>query len=129
MGGNLTTKTFVDNPFSDDPADSAIVAQGRVALTARYLNINGLIQSGVQTLTLRVDESFAPVGTTSLLDTEGEPVAGISFGLGGAPIDGYFDAEQQTIVVDEIVAKGGEIVVAGQILSTGQGNSESLTAT
>ncbi len=38
---------------------SSIVAQGRVAVTARYLNINGLIQSGVNTITLHVSADFS----------------------------------------------------------------------
>ncbi|MBW1683418.1 MAG: hypothetical protein JRJ83_18770 [Deltaproteobacteria bacterium] len=36
-------------------------------------------------------------------------------------MDGYFDARKQAIVVDEILPEGGEIVLAGRILSTGNG--------
>jgi hypothetical protein len=98
-----------------------VVAQGRVVVTARYLNINGLIQSGVQTMTLHVGPEFVGTTTGSLLGNDGRPLAGIDFGDDGVPVDGYFDAEKQAIVVDEIVSKGGEIVLAGQILSTGNG--------
>ncbi|MFO7616922.1 MAG: hypothetical protein R6V75_06695, partial [Bacteroidales bacterium] len=118
--GNLP-KTYDENPLELDPWSGAVLAQGRVAVTARYLNINGLIQSGVQTIALYVDESFAPAGTTSFLDNDGRPLAGISFGADRVPVDGYFDARKGAIVVNEIIPKGGTIDLAGQILSTGNG--------
>ncbi|MBN2437042.1 MAG: hypothetical protein JXL20_00400, partial [Deltaproteobacteria bacterium] len=119
--GTLTPKTYNENPFTVDPWSGAVLAQGRVAVTARYLNINGLIQSGVQTITLYVDASFAPTETTSFLDKVGRPIAGISFGADRVPVDGYFDARKGAIVVNEIIPKGGVIDLAGQILSTGSG--------
>jgi Ca2+-binding RTX toxin-like protein len=118
--GNLP-KTYDDNPFDVDPWSGAVLAQGRVAVTARYLNINGLIQSGVQTITLYVDASFAPTETTSFLDKDGRPIAGISFGADRVPVDGYFDVQKGAVVVNEIIPKGGTIDLAGQILSTGNG--------
>jgi Ca2+-binding RTX toxin-like protein len=123
QAGTSKLAEFAQNPFIGpiDPWDSAVLSQGRVAVTARYLNINGVIQSGVQTITLHVDESFAPAGTTSFLDDDGTPIAGISFGTDRVPVDGYYDAQKQAIVVDEIVPKGGRIDLAGQILSTGNG--------
>ncbi len=121
--GNLTTKTYDNNPFIDsiDPWSSSILAQGRVAITARYLDVNGLIQSGVQTITLHVGQDFAPSGTTLFLDDDGNPLQGISFGTDRVPVDGYFDAQKQAIVVNEIVPQGGRIILAGEILSTGNG--------
>jgi Ca2+-binding RTX toxin-like protein len=123
QAGTLKRSDFPQNPFTGaiDPRDGGVLSQGRVAVTAKYLNINGVIQSGVQTITLYVDESFAPGGTTSFLDDDGAPIAGISFGTDRVPVDGYFDAQKQAIVIDEIVPKGGRIDLAGQILSTGNG--------
>jgi len=125
QAGTLKRETYPEdeNPFESviDPRDGGVLSQGRVAVTARYLNINGVIQSGVQTITLHVDESFKPSGTTSFLDDDGDPIAGIGFGTDRVPVDGYFDAQKQAIVVDEIVPKGGRIDLAGQILSTGSG--------
>jgi hypothetical protein len=101
---------------------SKVVAQGRIAITARYLNINGLVQSGVDTVTLKVDNTFQGTVTgSSLLDASGKPLTGISFGADGAPVKGYFDAQQQAIVVSDIAPQGGEITIAGNILSTGNG--------
>ena len=48
------------------------------------------------------------------------PWPGITFG-DGIPVDGYWDAANQRIVIEEIVPQGGEIVLAGQIISTGNG--------
>jgi hypothetical protein len=105
----------------DTPRRSAIVAQGRVVVTAESLNVNGLIQSGVQALTLHVAPTFTATSTSSLLDQDGNPLPGISFGQDGVPVDAWFDAAEQAIVVDDIVARGGEIILAGKILSTGNG--------
>ena len=55
------------------------------------------------------------------MDDDGNPLPGISFGAEGVPVKGYFDAEKQAIVVDDIVPQGGRIVLAGRILSTGNG--------
>ena len=123
QAGTLKTAIYGENPFTGaiDPWDGALLSQGRVAVTARYLDINGVIQSGVQTISLHVDEGFAPAGTTSFLDNDGNPIAGVSFGTDRVPVDGYFDAQKQAIVVDEIVPQGGRIDLAGQILSTGNG--------
>ena len=63
---------------------SRVIAQGRIAITARYLNIDGLEQSGVQTVTLHVGATFRGTATgSSLLDATGRPLAGISFGADG----------------------------------------------
>ncbi|HYR14149.1 MAG TPA: hypothetical protein VEQ67_08020, partial [Mycobacterium sp.] len=103
--------------------ESRILAQGKIAITARFLNVNGLIQSGVQTVTLHVDgTNFHPGGTTSsLLQANGSPLTGISFGADGVPVKGYFDAEHQAIVVNDIAPDGGNVILAGQLLSTGNG--------
>jgi len=102
--------------------DSRILAQGKITITARFLNINGLIQSGVDTITLYIDDTFNPGNqTVNFTDDDGNTLAGISFGADGVPVDGFFDAARQAIVLEEIVPQGGEIVLAGQILSTGNG--------
>ena len=108
------------NGGSDPTAPSKIVAQGRIAITARFLNINGLVQSGTDTIAMEIAADFvAPTETTSFRDSNGEFLTGISFGADGIPIDGYWDAQQQAFVLEELVPQGGEIIIAGQILSTG----------
>ncbi|MHC4993378.1 MAG: hypothetical protein ACYTGC_20625, partial [Planctomycetota bacterium] len=102
--------------------ESKIVAQGSVVVTARFLNINGRIQSGVDTVEIKIDDSFvAPRQTQSFLDDDGNALRGISFGSDDVPVAGFFDAERQALVLGDIIPKGGEIILAGQILSTGGG--------
>jgi len=105
-----------------DTNESRILAQGRISITARYLDINGLIQSGVDTITLEIADTFvAPSSTQPLVDDDGTPLDGVSFGPYDVPVDAYWDSTKKAIVVEEIVPKGGTIIVAGQILSTGNG--------
>ena len=105
-----------------DSDTSMILAMGSVTVTARYLNINGLIQSGVDVVTLDIASNFNPGNTTvNFTDDDGNVLPGISFGADNVPVDGYFDAEKQAIVLDEIVPQGGKVTLAGQIFSTGNG--------
>ncbi|MFV2066406.1 MAG: hypothetical protein ACC645_05460, partial [Pirellulales bacterium] len=118
--------TFSDGTRTLDAAiardESKILAQGRIAITARFLNIDGLIQSGGDTIEFDVASTFVPPAhTTNFVGGDGNTLAGISFGGDGVPIDGYWDAGRKAIVLDDIEPDGGEIIVAGQILSTGNG--------
>ena len=129
--------TFADATFDDGQQtlaqaivrdESKVLAHGRIAITARYLNIDGLVQSGVDSIQLEVAADFQPPEFTSSLTAEGtnqyvpgEPLPGISFGTEGVPVAGYWDATRQAIVLEDIEPQGGEIIVAGQILSTGHG--------
>ena len=104
--------------------ESSILAQGRIGITARFLNIDGLIQSGVDTIKLRIDSNFRPGNRiVTFTDDDGKTLPGIRFGDSGdiqVPLDGYFDPEQG-IVLEDIVPSGGTIILAGQVLSTGNG--------
>ncbi|MGB0360743.1 MAG: hypothetical protein ACPGEF_04970, partial [Endozoicomonas sp.] len=89
---------------------SQIVSMGKITLAARYLNINGLIQSGVNTVYLEIDENFR--GGSKNLDLsnkKGQAIAGISFANPNdisnvkVPVDGYWDAVRQAIIIDNIV--------------------------
>ncbi len=120
----VTTNLGLNTAIAD--SRSAIVAQGDISITARYLNINGLIQSGVETITLNVAAGFNPGRTTeALIDASGNPLAGLSFTSDASqtsiPVNGYFDAANNSIVIRELYPQGGHITLAGQILSTGGG--------
>ncbi|KPJ80692.1 MAG: hypothetical protein AMJ58_07790, partial [Gammaproteobacteria bacterium SG8_30] len=126
-GGSGTLIEKTNRPASIEAAigdeESKIVAQGSVVVTARFLNINGRIQSGVDTVEIKIDaDTFvAPGQTQSFLDDDGNALPGISFGTDDVPVAGFFDAERQALVLGDIIPKGGEITLAGQILSTGGG--------
>ncbi|MEQ1825678.1 MAG: right-handed parallel beta-helix repeat-containing protein [Pirellula sp.] len=102
---------------------SKILAQGDITITARFLNVNGLIQSGSDYIEFSVDSDFAPPATTTnFTDDQGKnTLPGVSFGTAGVPIDGYWDATRQAFVLEEIAPEGGKIRLAGQVLSTGNG--------
>ncbi len=117
---NDGTPSTLDAAIARD--ESKILAQGKITITARYLNIDGLIQSGVETIEFDVASNFVPPAFTSnFTDDDGSLLAGISFGSDGVPIDGYWDSARNAIVLEDIEPDGGQIVVAGQILSTGNG--------
>ena len=122
---NVAVDPQLDEAIARD--ESRILAQGRITITAKYLNINGLIQSGTDNVRVDIAANFvAPTVTTSLVDGEGVPLAGITLGdpttlADDIPIDGYWDAANNRIVIEEIVPQGGEIILAGQIVSTGNG--------
>ncbi|MGB0600487.1 MAG: LVIVD repeat-containing protein, partial [Rubripirellula sp.] len=101
---------------------SIIRALGSVDITAQFINVNGLIQSGSPDLVLNIQEGFAPAAFTSLADEDGNPVAGVDFGTQDQiPVDAFFDPSKNKITVKEIKASGGKINLTGRILSTGYG--------
>jgi hypothetical protein len=120
-------------PDAIDGDESSIIANGRILITARYLNVNGLIQSGVDSVDLTIDPTFNPLDAIDgFTDDDGVLIDGISFGVdsegieirGGAfnPIvSGYFDPTTESIVIGDINPRAGSINLAGQILSTGNG--------
>ena len=102
--------------------ESKILAQGRITITARFLNVNGLIQSGVTDIEFDVAANFTPPELVSnFTDESGDLLPGISFGTDGVPIDGYWDPSRQAFVLEDIEPEGGQITIAGQLLSTGNG--------
>ncbi|MFM1904801.1 MAG: hypothetical protein RLZZ440_2701, partial [Planctomycetota bacterium] len=118
------TKTVADLRSSLLTGTSAIVSAGRIAINARYLNVNGLIQSGVAEYSLTVAEDFAPARSTALVRAAGGGIDGISFGTVAnvsIPLAGYANLGTKTIELDPIRARGGDISLTGQIVSTGGG--------
>ncbi|MEH6442872.1 MAG: LEPR-XLL domain-containing protein [Oceanospirillaceae bacterium] len=108
--------------------NSQILSMGKITITARHLNVNGLIQSGVNTIALTIDANFyGGRNNVDLSNKKGQSIAGISFANPGSPgnvkvpVSGYWDADRKAIVVEDILASGGEVVIAGQVISTGNG--------
>jgi len=101
-----------------------IFSRGDININALYLNINGKIQSGAPDLILEVDSTFDPAVSTSLVDANSNPIAGITYAsVGSVPIviPGYADTNTQTIKVYDINSGGGNVTLTGQLLSTGAG--------
>ncbi len=130
-------------------SNSRILSQGRIAITARYLDVNGLIQSGVESVSFNVSSTWQPpdrsgsfkefqdvvADPTGLLDPDavscnciigsggslGDFFNGIDFGPESVPLNGSWDNNQKAFRLGKIVPDGGEIIIAGEILSTGNG--------
>lgn len=104
-------------------AKSAVIfSMGAIDINARYLNLDGVIQSGVDNIELTIEESFNPGKSTNFTDAQGNLVAGLKMGGAGlASITGSFDAVSGTILLDDIKPIGGVINLTGTIVSTGYG--------
>ncbi|MFM1856240.1 MAG: hypothetical protein RLZ83_1549, partial [Pseudomonadota bacterium] len=101
---------------------SQVFAQGEININARYLNVNGLIQSGVDAIDLTITEDFRPTASGNFTDAQGNLLPGIVFGAGGfESVDGYFDADRGLILLDPIKPTAGVVNLTGQIVSTGAG--------
>ena len=112
--------TGLESSINED--ESKILALGEINITARYLNVNGLIQSGTDQVEIEIASTFNPGSrTVSFRDEKKNLLPGISFGNANIPVDGYFDVAIGKIVIEDIAPAGGEITIAGQILSTGNG--------
>ncbi len=121
--------------------NSRIVSQGRISITARFLNINGLIQSGVDSVDMSIAADFVPPNFLTTLTDYADKVAnftpdpeiqneqprtpsnipGVTFGADNIPLDVTWNPQQKAFLVGKIDPDGGEIIIAGQILSTGGG--------
>lgn len=122
--GAINERQAPDHLFEAfEDAEGRLIAAGNITVTARYLNLNGLVQSGLDSIELTVDETFAAGSTNSnLSDDNGNPVAGVSFGAADIPsVSAYYDSSRGAIVVEPIELRGGNIVLAGQIFNTGIG--------
>ena len=129
--GNTQTESYTVSEVSGlnsaiNSSSSSITALGAVYVSARYLNINGLIQSGTTNYAMTVNSDFSPNSTVTLSDPSVS--SQISFG-GAIPLDGYFDRSRNSIVLDDIKPIGGKVTLVGQILSTGGGKSEQQVVT
>ncbi len=120
---------------------SRVMSQGRIAITARYLNINGLIQSGVDAIDMNITNAFVPPTYLTTLSDLADKVSGfvpktsapmfearqpaaipgISFGIDNVPLNVTWNPVDKAFYVGRIDPDGGEIIIAGQILSTGGG--------
>ncbi|MEP0981787.1 Ig-like domain-containing protein [Leptolyngbya sp. FACHB-17] len=125
--GSATTGSSSVDPSSA----SSITASNNVFINARYLNINGVIQSGM------------PDRSLTLSDTLNSTIFGFKFSydlarmFGGTPstkyltlstdtdgtgIDAKYNAETNRIELDNVSIEGGYMQLTGHILSTGDGN-------
>ena len=123
------TANEASNPASATSAlvtntSGATIAGNNVFLTARLLNINGIVQSGIEnheltleedmavegggTLASRIGDGSSDVGWMTLLDDSGDPLS----------IEVQYDADTGRLIIDEVATRGGLIKITGHIIST-----------
>lgn len=109
------------NAAGYDPG--TFIAGNNLVASARYLNINGTIQSGIADWSVVIDEA-----AMSLIDSNrpANPVAGewvrITDSDPSEGIIGFrYDYANERIVLDEVDVAGGYMELTGEIMSTGGG--------
>jgi len=121
--GNTLTLSYVDTfrHIGGDPRaggfGGTLVAGNNVIASARYLNINGTIQSGIADWSLHLDANDREriqnaSGDVKLRDRDNEA---------GTPAVIY-DASEDRIVLEGVEVKGGYMELSGQIMNTGRGD-------
>lgn len=128
-------------PFSYiDPEDSGYIAGGNIYLySANALNITGRVESGTTDYELIIDEAFDSVLdlalNTSGYFTDDVPIVfdpNLSYSLGNEVTTGgtqlvtgnvslRYDIDNERLIVDPVIAKGGYIELVGKVVSTGGG--------
>ncbi|MEN6412388.1 MAG: hypothetical protein ABFC84_06420, partial [Veillonellales bacterium] len=112
------------------------IAGNNVYLSARYLNINGTIQSGIPDwdvtldtdLNARIDslkQQWIAAGKPSMSNSASLTSYRLSDG-GNGKILAYFNPETNQIVLDAVKVQGGYAELSGIILNTGGGNIKVL---
>ncbi|WP_237708081.1 hypothetical protein [Oceanicola sp. S124] len=122
---NTDVKATIDAAIAATAASSAVVANGMISIVATYVNVNGLIQSGVTEASITIDENFvAPTYDTSLSGEDGQAINGVTFGeINGTavPVTGRWDSAEQAFILDDMVFSGGRVEITGNVISTGGG--------
>lgn len=126
VGGDPAANNSGSN-LTPPAAGSGVVAGNNVIISAQYLNINGLIQSGVANWTANIQDNLqlkTRIDTGRLLYQLGLGDAIISLQATDARTGalGYgYDFRSESIVLDAVEVAGGYMELTGYILSTGNG--------
>ncbi|GAA0792871.1 leukotoxin LktA family filamentous adhesin [Marinobacterium sediminicola] len=106
-------------------ASGATVAGNSVIISARYINVNGLVQSGIPNWNLTISAGDATVMSQARTDFNngaGEELVRIRESDPLSGTIGYrYDARNDRIVLDSVDVSGGYMELTGKIISTGNG--------
>ncbi|NGP18574.1 calcium-binding protein [Devosia aurantiaca] len=107
---------------------NAIMA-GQISITAEYINLNGLIQSGSATYQIDINSDVsAEIETIKRGLADGS----ISGGLieltkaGGVGFKAFWDSENNRVVLQEFRTPAGSITITGKLMNTGNGEIKAL---
>ena len=113
--------------LNQSPDENSMIYGDRVYIDAEYINLNGIVQSGQQDITLNLTQAnieaakissnvtASSVGLVKLTDLSNR-----FFGV-------YWDTQNQRILIDEVRASGGDIELRGHLLNTGKGEVRLLS--
>ncbi|MEJ2723028.1 MAG: hypothetical protein P8175_00020 [Deltaproteobacteria bacterium] len=140
--GNAASNTSINNALYNSPPGENIITGMNVFISAKYLNINGTIQSGMpeRQVTIARSEENAINGAEEAANWWRFGYKGYAelwvnmYGLSTQDyryfklpadaddnIDVYYDAELDRLELEPVQVEGGNMQLYGQILSTGYG--------
>ncbi|WP_439538023.1 beta strand repeat-containing protein [Methyloversatilis sp.] len=150
-GSGGTANNFEDSSLFSGAADEVRIGNGaptiagnNIFISARYLNINGLLQSGIpdRSITIdadaRVNLNIGPYKTpTTLAQAKTNYDALVAGGMKPADprfritgtdgnIVAFFNAELNRIELEPVKVEGGKLELLGEILNTGGGRIAAL---
>ena len=107
--------------------DSRSIIAGKIFIVANTINLNGVIQSGIaqKDITINANHSEFNIndGRTEPI-VENDIVYNFADGTNREGTDGvfaYYNSADDVVEVNGLEAKGGEITIAGKLISTGHG--------
>ena len=120
--GNLSnTQTLQVNE------DSRSIIAGKIFIVANTINLNGVIQSGIAQKDITINANHSEF---NINDGRTEPIVqndiayNFANGTSREGTDGvfaYYNSADDVVEVNGLEAKGGEITIAGKLISTGHG--------
>ncbi len=111
-------------------SESQIVAGGAIYINGEYVNINGLVRSGVAeyALTITQDDLDAALANASEGDTQIYLSGQFDDGMPNLnELRAYYDTEEDMIVVRRAEVRPGYIFIFGDVVSTGGGRLEAVS--
>jgi len=140
LWGNFANTYFQNNQTSPlvlreeseapRPGSGQIVAGNNISISARYLNINSTITSGIPDWNIQFDHTHRDAIIGFQADYESRTNAGQStdaryfidsWGEGTVRVNAHWNAEYQRIELDSIAVRGGYIDLFGEVMSTSGG--------
>ena len=101
------------------------IAGNNLVASARYLNINGTVQSGIADWSVTIDHAAKAAmddARENYRNNVGEQIVRITDSDPSDGIIGYrYDAKADRIMLDEVDVAGGYMELTGEIMSTGNG--------
>ena len=117
---------FNNNGSTVNGNGSATVAGQNVVINALYLNINGLIQSGVADWRATIDESRFANLDGRRAEAVGNRLQLVQTDARTGTLGYAWDYDSNSIVLDQVQVGGGYMELTGHILSTGNGQLKVL---